>query len=186
MGILKLIQKLGRGDGKEPQASWISEIVDFSDLSKGVDWQDADNAAGVAYVQYLIRREIDRGIAPDRVFVIYHSQGGCVGSRAMLTFPDAPLGGLVLLSAFHGSPDLAVVTADAQRSLKVLIAHSAGDKMVPIAAVQAQAEYIRAAVGETNVQGVIEEDDNPAELGFHMPFVPSVAQPLAEFLKQRE
>ena len=35
------------------------------------------------------------------------------------------------------------------------------------------------------VTGVIEEEDNVPELGFHMPFVPSLAAPLADFLRAR-
>ena len=216
--VLKALEATGKGDGKTAQPSWVNRAVAFENdqTVTAIDWVSADNAASVAYVHSLIRKEISRGIASSRVFLMCHGQGGCVGAQAALTFPDAPLGGLIMLSAFHGSPELHAAVAAAQKPqervsdalldtttlpddvcrhierlthpaprtppFKALVGLHADDEVVPRAAAKAMADAIKKVVGEDHFR-LVEEEDNPKEARCHAPFVPSMAQPVADFLK---
>ena len=80
--LLEFLKAGGVGDGVEPQISWVESFKDFEDPKQGFDWAvPSYDSLAVEYVQSLIRKEISRGIAPNRVFVLCHSQGGSVGSR---------------------------------------------------------------------------------------------------------
>jgi len=178
--FLKALKAEGLGDGT-PKPSWFKQIKDFSDLEQA--WKLTPEAMwSIGTVQTLIRKEIARGIKPERIFVLAHSQGGAVATRAALSFPDAPLGGLIMLSAFHAWPDLAEATHDHQKVLKVLNAHSPLDKIVPFSAMTSCAGYIIEAVGTENFTGLIEVTDNFQQLGYHCPFCPSMAEKVGEFL----
>ena len=80
--LLEFLKAGGVGDGVEPQISWVESFKDFEDPKQGFDWAvPSYDSSAVEYVQSLIRKEISRGIAPNRVFVLCHSQGGSVGWR---------------------------------------------------------------------------------------------------------
>ena len=188
--LLEFLKAGGVGDGVEPQISWVESFKDFEDPTQGFDWAvPSYDSLAVEYVQSLIRKEISRGIAPNRVFVLCHSQGGSVGSRAVLTFDDAPLGGLIMLSAWHASPDIAALTSEKQKSLPILCAHSPSDGIVAFPGVRDMCECFVEAVGKANFNGggpIIEEDDNPAFVKYHAPFVPSMAKPVGDLIMKKE
>ena len=131
--MLAMMQAGGIGDGATPQPSWFDQMKDMRDPeSPFFDTTAPDAVKTTAYVQSLIRDQIKRGVKAERVFVLGHSQGGCVGSRAVFTFQDATLGGLVMLSAWHAWTDLEQVASDAQRGkLKIFAAHSHEDRIAP-------------------------------------------------------
>lgn len=83
----------------------------------------------VAYLQAMIRREISRGVEPQRILIGGFAQGGGPAARAALSFPDAPLGGVVLLSHFFGAG--AATVAPANKGLRALVCHGKDDKTVP-------------------------------------------------------
>eukprot|EP00443_Scrippsiella_acuminata_P024072 CAMPEP_0115192072 /NCGR_PEP_ID=MMETSP0270-20121206/12854_1 /TAXON_ID=71861 /ORGANISM="Scrippsiella trochoidea, Strain CCMP3099" /LENGTH=225 /DNA_ID=CAMNT_0002605307 /DNA_START=211 /DNA_END=885 /DNA_ORIENTATION=- len=62
----------------------------------------------VAYIHAMVRREISRGVQPDQILIGGFAQGAACAARAALSFPDAPLGGSVLLSHFFGATTAAV------------------------------------------------------------------------------
>lgn len=96
----------------------------------------------INYCHHLLRVELERGIASERLFLGGFSQGGCVAVRAALSFPDAALGGCVAASTFLGSAsDLPV--ADANQRLPILCCHGEADEVVPLAAGQGLADMMR-------------------------------------------
>jgi len=70
----------------------------------------------------------ERGVPAERIVVGGFSQGGFIASRAAFSFPDAPLGGLLMLATFLGGGE--VVLAPAQKNLRVLVMHGDADDLV--------------------------------------------------------
>ena len=82
-----------------------------------------------AKTQALIRREIDRGVACERIVLAGFSQGGAVAFEAGLSF-DRRLGGIIALSTYFPTAD-SVAMQPAQQGLPVLVCHGLMDPMVP-------------------------------------------------------
>jgi len=83
----------------------------------------------VAYLHAMVRRELARGVPANRIVLGGFAQGASCAIRAALSFPDAPLGGAVVLSSFFGAASATV--APANRGLKVLVCHGKDDDIVP-------------------------------------------------------
>lgn len=82
-----------------------------------------------AQTQVLIRRELDRGIACERIVLAGFSQGGAVCFEAALSF-DQRLGGVIALSTYFPTAD-SLAMQPAQQGLPVLVCHGLMDPMVP-------------------------------------------------------
>ena len=103
----------------------------------------------VDYVHALIRREVARGLPAERIVVGGFSQGGLIAVRAALSFPDARLGGALALSTFFGSDEAPV--ADANRQLRVFVAHGEADNVVPVAEGRRVAASVRRIAPDATV-----------------------------------
>ena len=100
-----------------------------------LDWNGPEDAAGVRNsargLQRLIKREAERGIPSNRVFVGGFSQGGSVALYTGPRHPD-PLAGIIGLSTWMPQPaTLAAENSAANRSLPVFMAHGTYDPTVP-------------------------------------------------------
>ena len=104
----------------------------------------------VDYVHALIRREVARGVPVERVVIGGFSQGGLIAVRAALSFPDAALGGALALSTFFGSDDAPV--ADANRQLRVFVAHGEADNVVPVSEGRRVAESVGRIAPDADVE----------------------------------
>jgi phospholipase/carboxylesterase len=83
-------------------------------------------------VRRLIAREVERGIASNRIFVAGFSQGGAVAYTTALTHPE-PLAGVIALSTYLPAPQLIADEAtDANRSIPIFAAHGTEDDVVSI------------------------------------------------------
>ena len=82
-----------------------------------------------AQAQALIRRELDRGVASERIVLAGFSQGGAVCFEAGLSF-GRRLGGIVALSTYFPTAD-SVSANPVQQGLPVLVCHGLMDPMVP-------------------------------------------------------
>ena len=102
----------------------------------------------------------------------------------VLHFALLTLGGILMLSAWHASTDIAAVTAPSQRSLKIFAAHSPSDVIALFPMVKEMCTYLKDAVGAANFNGgediVVMEDNSPP--GHHAPYVPSVQARVGAFL----
>ncbi|HBS62615.1 MAG TPA: carboxylesterase [Stenotrophomonas sp.] len=101
----------------------------------GMDFRSRADMAGVqesvVQLDALIAREIERGIAPEKIFLAGFSQGGAIILTAALS-RTAPLAGLIALSTYLPDPE----TAAAQRAPDgirppVFMAHGAQDPVIP-------------------------------------------------------
>ena len=106
------------------------------------------------------------------------SQGGLIATRAALSFPDAPLGGVLALSTFFGSDEAPV--AESQAELRVLVAHGEADNVVPLGEGQRVASSVRrlapdAAVDFRAYRGMGHSTCDEQVRGFHRLPLPSIA-----------
>lgn len=97
------------------------------DNVRGID--EAGLRESAAQAQELIRRELDRGIACERIVLAGFSQGGAVCFEAGLSFGQR-IGGIVALSTYFPTAD-SVAVQPAQQGLPVLVCHGLMDPMVP-------------------------------------------------------
>lgn len=90
---------------------------------------EAQLLASSAAVSALIERELERGVASDKIVLAGFSQGGAVVYQAALSF-GKPLAGLMALSTYFATADSIALSA-ANQSLPVLIHHGNRDGVVP-------------------------------------------------------
>ena len=111
---------------------------------RGFTQDSAHIAESVQTVHALARREIERGIAPERIVFAGFSQGGVVALHAGLRWPQ-PLAGLLVLSA--PVTDVAALEASAglDRRTPIFMGHGQHDPIAPPALAQTAAQTLRAA-----------------------------------------
>lgn len=98
------------------------------DIDRTVDREQLVNSA--EQVRALIAREVERGIASERIVLAGFSQGGAVAYQVALTHM-LPLAGLLCLSTYFATGDTLVPNAANQR-LPIRICHGTQDPMVPV------------------------------------------------------
>ncbi|AKH69053.1 putative esterase [Spongiibacter sp. IMCC21906] len=82
-----------------------------------------------AAVRELIQRELDAGIASERIVLAGFSQGGAVAYHTALSYPK-PLAGLLTLSTYFATAK-EVTLSEASKTLAIHIFHGSQDPMVP-------------------------------------------------------
>jgi len=108
----------------------------------------------IEYIHDLIRQQIRDGIHADQIIVGGHGQGGFLASRAVLSFPDAKLGGLWVLGGFIGGVELQVCAV--QRGLRVLFTHGGKDPIVSSEAAEAGVARLQRLFPHSAKQGLIQ------------------------------
>ena len=85
-----------------------------------------------AAIEQLIAREIERGIAADKVILAGFSQGGAIALQTGLRYREA-LGGIMALSTYLTLEDsLAAEATVANASIPILMAHGTQDPLIPL------------------------------------------------------
>lgn len=102
------------------------DILEMS-IDRKIDYAQILVSAG--RINDLVQREIDRGIASERIVLAGFSQGGAVAYHVALT-STRPLAGLLALSTYLATQDKISDTAT-QLSLPVLVCHGLFDPVVP-------------------------------------------------------
>lgn len=116
------------------------DIRDF-DLANRADEQGVMES--VAQVTALIDREIARGIPASRIFLAGFSQGGAITLAAGLR-RSVPLAGLVGLSTYlPGATTAAAALVEGATAQPLFMAHGTGDPVVPFAAGEQTAAWMR-------------------------------------------
>ncbi len=99
-----------------------------------LDAEGRADAAGVtestAIVEALIAREIERGVAPDRIVIAGFSMGGAIVINTALHTAHR-LAGLMALSTYIPIPS-AVDSSTGSRDIPVFMAHGTFDPMLPL------------------------------------------------------
>ena len=118
------------------------DIVDF-DFNSASRADSAGVEESVAQVEALIEREVARGVPPARIFLAGFSQGGAITLAAGVR-RTAPLAGLVGLSTYLPSAQEAGASlVEAARAQPVFMAHGTQDPVVPFAAGEQGAQWMR-------------------------------------------
>jgi phospholipase/carboxylesterase len=97
----------------------------------------------VAIVRQLVSREVDRGIAPERVLLAGFSQGGAVVLHAGLA-TDSPPGGVIGLSTYLPAADHFRSAASIACEVPVMLAHGTHDPVIPLALAEQSAAILNA------------------------------------------
>lgn len=97
------------------------------DVERHVD--EAQLKQSASWVHNLIAREIERGIASERIIVAGFSQGGAVSYEAVLSY-DKPLAGLMALSTYFATAETVEINP-LHENIPILICHGAMDPVVP-------------------------------------------------------
>jgi phospholipase/carboxylesterase len=96
-------------------------------IEREIDLVQIESSA--AAVGELIQRELDAGIASERIVLAGFSQGGAVVYHAALAYPK-PLAGLLTMSTYFATAK-EVTLSEANKALAVHIFHGSQDPMVP-------------------------------------------------------
>ncbi len=116
-------------NGGHVMPSW----YDIIGLHAEAHEDEAGMRASMAYLERLIEREMQRGIASQRIVLAGFSQGGNIALNSALRFPQ-PLAGALILSSYLGLKDrLAADASAANRTLPIFMAHGTEDDVVPYA-----------------------------------------------------
>jgi phospholipase/carboxylesterase len=96
-----------------------------------------EDAAGIresaAVVGRLVEREVERGLAPDRVVVAGFSQGGAIALQHALRAPRRLAGVLALSTYLPLAASVAAERSPANADLPILMAHGSADPVIPLA-----------------------------------------------------
>ena len=83
-------------------------------------------------LEALVRKEISRGVAPDRIVLAGFSQGGAIALHTALRYPER-LGGVLALSTYlpmaHAPDD---ERSAANHGIPVFMAHGVSDTVIPL------------------------------------------------------
>ena len=123
-----------------------------------------DMKRAIAYVHGLIREQITSGIPAERIFVGGHSMGGFVATRVALSFPDAPLAGLLAVSTF-ANMTWPLQIAPAQSNLGMLKTHGIQDQAIPLAFAEAEAAELRKVLAAADKLEYVTFDNMRHNLG---------------------
>ena len=106
--------------------SWY-DIMGLHDTARE---DEAGIQESIRYVDHLIAREIERGIAPQHIVLAGFSQGGNVALNCALRYPE-PLGGALILSSYLGlKQQLPAQASTANRGLPIFMAHGMQDSII--------------------------------------------------------
>ncbi|HSC66908.1 MAG TPA: carboxylesterase [Cellvibrio sp.] len=108
-------------------------------LDRKVD--EVQLTASALAVQDLIEREIERGVASDRIILAGFSQGGAVVYHAGFTY-SKPLAGLLILSSYFATQSN-IIFNPANQDIPILIQHGTRDPIVNEVLGQSAYRYLR-------------------------------------------
>jgi phospholipase/carboxylesterase len=118
--------------------SWY-DILSFDGINRAVD--EGGLKASCERIRGYIRKENERGIPTERIFLAGFSQGGAMTYTAGLTHPDK-LAGLIVLSGYVPSPALIDASfSEANRDTPLFAAHGTQDQILSISLAEQGREF---------------------------------------------
>jgi phospholipase/carboxylesterase len=105
------------------------DILGFGDVAE----DDAGIRASAAAVSRLVDREIERGVAADRIVVAGFSQGGAIALQLALRSPRRLAGVLALSTYLPLAAALAAEKSLANADVPIFMAHGSTDPIIPLA-----------------------------------------------------
>lgn len=94
--------------------------------------KEDDIRASQQAVEALIEREIERGIAPEKIILAGFSQGGVIALHTALRYPKR-LGGILALSTYLAlANSLSNERSEANATIPIYMAHGTQDPIIPL------------------------------------------------------
>ena len=120
---------------------------DIFSLERGGPVDEAGILDSSSILEQLIEREVERGVASERIVLAGFSQGGAIAVHTAL-HSTRKLAGLMVLSTYVPMPEalkneLGRDSSTVDRSLPIFIAHGSFDPMLPIELGRNAAELLR-------------------------------------------
>jgi phospholipase/carboxylesterase len=115
---------------------------DIHNFGPDVAEDTAGLAASAETVRRLVEREVARGIARERIFLVGFSQGGAVVQHAGLTGSE-PLAGILGLSTYLPAFSSLQASGDVQTGTPVWLAHGTHDPVIPLPRGEQSAQQLR-------------------------------------------
>ena len=101
---------------------------DINDLSiDNIKDDKAQTLASTEYVQGLIKAEIDRGVAAERIVVGGFSQGGVIALQTALRFPERLAGAVGMSTYLALREDFPDAMSPHAKNLPVFLAHGTAE-----------------------------------------------------------
>jgi phospholipase/carboxylesterase len=120
--------------------------VSFGDLEGKTKQADEKGVrASQAEIEKLIAREVDRGIAAEKIVIAGFSQGGAIALHTGLRHAEKLAGIMALSTYLPVAHTLPAEAAAANRSIPVFYAHGTHDQVIPIAMAEASRKILDAA-----------------------------------------
>ena len=120
-------------NGGMPMRAWY-DILSM-DSERGHDRAGIEQS--ISQVEALLKRECDRGIPANKIFLAGFSQGGAIALQLGLSYPQK-LAGLIILSSYLlFDNDLENRLHEANRHTAMFVGHGTQDPMVPFSMGQA-------------------------------------------------
>lgn len=95
-----------------------------------------------AYAANLVEKEVEQGIAVDKIFIVGFSQGGALSLMTGLRFPHC-LGGIAALSGWlPSSMALPRVHSGAVRETPVFLGHGSLDRITPLSMAKSARDWL--------------------------------------------
>jgi len=105
---------------------------DIVALSASGPQDEAGIRQSAGLLEQYIRREVELGIAADRIVVAGFSQGGAIALHGGLRYPERLAGVLALSSYLPLQDRLAAEAAKANRDVPILMCHGRDDPVLPM------------------------------------------------------
>ncbi len=116
--------------------------IESIDIARTVDTDGIERS--VAMIRALIEREVERGIATNRIILAGFSQGGAVALHTALLYPQR-LAGVIGLSTYLPIPEaLSDNAREANRNTPIFMGHGTYDPVVPLALGDASHQQLQA------------------------------------------
>ena len=116
-------------NGGHVMPSWYDIIGLYADAPE----DEAGIRTALAYLDCVIKNELQRGIISQRIVLAGFSQGGNIALNSALRYPQT-LAGALILSSYLGLKDrLAAEASPTNHALPIFMAHGTADDIVPYA-----------------------------------------------------
>ena len=128
-------------NGGLPMRAW----YDILGFERGAQEDAAGIRASAAAVTALIDREVERGMAPQRIVLAGFSQGGAIALQTGLRHRERLAGIMALSTYLPLAATLAAEASDANRAVPIFMAHGRLDGVIPIERAIRSRDALRAA-----------------------------------------
>ncbi|MBV1876331.1 MAG: dienelactone hydrolase family protein [Pseudomonadales bacterium] len=120
------MRSISMDDTDQEIRAWF-DFIPHSETAGSSDIEVSASQIGV-----FIEREMERGIASDKILLAGFSQGGVVALQTAIRYPERLAGVLALSTYLHDFSRAEAEMTDANLAIPIMLAHGTQDEMIPI------------------------------------------------------